>query len=72
MAENDMTARLEALEIRLAYQDRTIEELNGAVTTQWKEIDALKRLVKSLLEEVENLEEGLRQGGPKEPPPPHY
>lgn len=72
MTSDDDRARLDALETRVAYQDETIEELNTAVTQQWQEIDALKRLVKSLIDAVENLEEGVRQSGPKEPPPPHY
>ncbi len=42
------TARLEALEIRIAYQDEVIEELNKTVTAQWKEIDRLTREVAGL------------------------
>ena len=31
--------RVDELEIRLAHQDRTIEELNEAFATQWRAID---------------------------------
>ena len=39
MSESETQARLEALEVRVAYQDRTIEDLNTTVTAQWKQID---------------------------------
>lgn len=64
------TARLEALESRVAFQDRTIEELNDTITDQWKVIDLLRR-------RLEVLEEQVRSGSyiadpSMEPPPPHY
>ena len=39
----DDAERLEALEIRLTHQDRTIEELNAVVTQQWTTIEHLRR-----------------------------
>ena len=72
MAQPDDTeARLVALETKVAYQDQVIEDLNAAVTGQWHEIDALKRLALSLIEQVKDMEAGARLGV-KEPPPPHY
>lgn len=61
--------RLDALEIRIAHQDRTIAELNEVVTEQWRRIDGLTRTVARLVEEIRSLEP--RREGP-EPPPPHY
>ncbi len=63
------TDRLEALEIRIAHQDRLIAELNEVVTEQWRLVDGLSRNVARLAEEVRSLEP--RRDGP-EPPPPHY
>jgi SlyX protein len=73
MAETDDTdARLEALETKVAYQDQVIEDLNTAITEQWRELDGLKRLASSLIEQVKEMELGGRLSAGKEPPPPHY
>ena len=37
--------RITALEERVAYQDRTIEELNETILGLWKEIEGLKRQI---------------------------
>ena len=44
-----LSARIDALEVRIAYQDETIETLNSTITDQWKRIDDLGRQI-SLLE----------------------
>ena len=62
--------RLAALESRVAYQDATIEELNAAITAQWRTIDALAREVAALTDRLADL--GRREPGAPEPPPPHY
>ncbi len=48
-----MEARLELLETRLAYQDKTVEALNEVVTRQQDQIDRLEhelRLLKAILQ----------------------
>lgn len=69
---NDLTGRLEALEIRVAYQDQTIEDLNDTITAQWQELERLKRMIQRLEDQVREAEASA--GGPNlpEPPPPHY
>ena len=62
-------ARIEALETRLAHQDRIIGELNDVITTQWRKIDACERQIARLREEFESS--APAREGP-EPPPPHY
>ena len=62
--------RIDALEMRLTYQDVTIETLNQTITAQWKQIDALTRQlaeVKARLQDAEN-----NAAGPANEPPPHY
>ena len=60
----------EVLEMRLTYQDDAMETLNGAITAQWNEIDALRRQIATLREQLAEDED--RAGGPRNEPPPHY
>lgn len=54
----------------MAYQDRTIEDLNQAVLDQWRQIDALTRQVARLLGRLQEVEDGAPP--PPDRPPPHY
>ena len=72
MTADSPDARIDALEEKIAYQDQVIDDLNTAVTDQWREIDTLKRLVASLLDEVKEIELAARTTAGREPPPPHY
>jgi len=69
---SDLEARIEALEVRAAYQDQVIEDLNQAVVDQWKKIDALKRQLNELLDRVQEVEDSAPGPRAPEPPPPHY
>jgi SlyX protein len=67
--EHSDSSRLDALETLVAHQDKTIAELNDAITAQWRKIDVLERQFAKLLEEIRSI------GAPRdslEPPPPHY
>jgi len=63
------SSRLDALEMRIAHQDKTIADLNEVITSQWRTIDVLQRHVRELREEFRNMVPP--RTGP-EPPPPHY
>lgn len=66
-----LAARIDALEIRIAYQDETIETLNKTITAQWKQIDAMNREVLDLRERLEVAE--MKSGAGTAPElPPHY
>lgn len=67
-----VVARIEALEVRIAYQDETIETLNTTVTAQWTQIEALKREVARLADRVQEAETRAAPVAQQEPPPPHY
>ena len=66
-----MDKRLEDLEIRLSYQESTIEDLNQVVIRQQDQIDML-------IEEIKQIKQQQQQGGDlvrpmsEETPPPHY
>ena len=65
-----LTERLDALEVRIAYQDETIETLNATITEQWKQIDGLTRQIAMLSDRLQEAEAG--QGAPANERPPHY
>lgn len=73
MNDNEaLNARIDHLEMRFAYQDQIIEDLNRTITAQWKQIDALTRRLANLGERMQEAADNA--GGPQapEPPPPHY
>ena len=65
-----LSERIDALEMRLTYQDETIETLNQTITAQWKQIDALTRQVAELRERLQEAE--TNAPGPANERPPHY
>lgn len=64
-------ARLDAMEMRLAYQDDTIDKLNAAITAQWEKIDMLTRQVSDLRDRLREAEHNA-PAAPGHEPPPHY
>ena len=62
--------RIDGLEIRLAFQDETIEALNKTITAQWQQIDALTRQLAELRERLQDAERNAP--APANEPPPHY
>jgi len=70
MSDGDsVNARIDTLEMRVAYQDQVIEDLNQAIIDQWKQIDGLKRQLAEILDRVQEVEDG---SAAPERPPPHY
>lgn len=66
-----VAARIDTLEIRIAYLDETVETLNKTITAQWKQIDALSREMLALRERLDDAE--MKSGaGTAQEPPPHY
>ncbi|TWI71104.1 SlyX protein [Desulfobotulus alkaliphilus] len=60
-----------ALETRLAYQEKLIQELSDVVFGQQKEIDHLHYLYKLLDRRLQSLTDNSGQGVINDPPP-HY
>lgn len=65
-----LSDRIDALEIRLAFQDETIETLNNTITAQWQQVDALTRQLAALNERLREAE--ANAPGATNEPPPHY
>jgi SlyX protein len=68
----ELSDRLDALEVRFAHQEQTIDDLNAAITAQWKQIDALTETVTRLTQQVRGMENAGGEANVPEPPPPHY
>jgi SlyX protein len=66
----ELGERVDTLEMRLTFQDETIEQLNQTITTQWKQIDALTRQLTELRERLQEAE--ANAPGPANERPPHY
>jgi uncharacterized coiled-coil protein SlyX len=67
---NALNERIDALEMRLTFQDETIETLNQTITAQWKQIDALTRQLAELKQRLQDAENNAT--GPVNERPPHY
>ncbi|WP_428642103.1 SlyX family protein [Roseibium sp.] len=68
---DDHEPRLEKLEIDLAHALNTIDELNGVVFDQGRQIERLTRLLTNMTDQVEELMENVLPGHQIEKPP-HY
>ncbi|ATL93527.1 SlyX family protein [Aeromonas sobria] len=64
--------RIETLETRLAYAEYTVEQLNGEVTTQGRELDRLKYQIQLLIDKLQSVQPSQIASMAEETPPPHY
>jgi SlyX protein len=67
-----MQERLTELETRVAFQDRTIQELNDVVVRLQREIERLTREFAALTVQVRALTPYPVASRDEETPPPHY
>jgi SlyX protein len=65
-------ARIDALEMRVTYQDELIEQLDKVIIAQWTRLDQALGLIQRLEGLVAEGRDGAGQGTRDEPPPPHY
>ena len=76
MTNNTHTAQLqgdiEALQVKLAYQEDTVEQLNSIVTKQQSQIDELHTSLQAMKEKLKTLQtdDSLPSNEPELPP--HY
>lgn len=69
--EPQNAARLEAIEVKLAHLERSLQELGETVMRQQSEIAALAARNRSLSDQMQALESGADSAGQYEKPP-HY
>ncbi|HYA37389.1 MAG TPA: SlyX family protein [Candidatus Methylomirabilis sp.] len=67
-----MQERLAELEVRLTFQDKTIQELNEVVTRQQRQLDRMARELAMLKAQLQILAPSPAASDAEETPPPHY
>jgi uncharacterized coiled-coil protein SlyX len=65
----ELAERVEDLEVKLAFQDKLIRELDTLVRTFGDRLDEVDRELKQLKQAVRSPEQTV---GPANEPPPHY
>lgn len=69
-AMSDEADRLQRIEATIAHLEHQVEQLNGVIIEQGKELDQLKRLVQRQAQTLETIElERVKATNAK---PPHY
>jgi SlyX protein len=65
-----LSDRIDALEMRLTFQDETVDALNQTITAQWQQIDRLTRQLAELTARLQEAESHAT--GAVNERPPHY
>jgi len=63
---------IEQLQMKLAFQEDTIESLNQALIEQQKQMDDLQFQLKQLVSKISAIEPSNMASEKEESPPPHY
>ena len=67
-----MNERLTELEVRVAFQEKTIQDLNEVVTRQQRQIDRLTQTLETVKSRLAALAPSMVIPQEEEKPPPHY
>lgn len=67
--DSELQDRMLELEVKTAYQERTIEELHEVVLELRKELESLRREFEALRTESQSSDKPI---GPANEAPPHY
>jgi len=67
-----MEDRIEHLEIKLSFQDDTVQALSDIVARQDRDIERLKQEIILLKEKVQEIRVSAVKAEADETPPPHY
>lgn len=69
---NTVQADIEQLQMKVAFQEDTIESLNLALIGQQKQMDDLQFQLKQLVSKISAIEPSNMASEKEESPPPHY
>lgn len=60
------------IEIKLAHQDKTLQELSDVIYKQQLQIESIEKSLKTLISRIQNGTNGESEIGPADEKPPHY
>lgn len=63
---------IEQLQMKVAFQEDTIETLSGALADQQKQLDQMAFQLKHVVEKLKQVQPSNVVDAGQEPPPPHY
>jgi SlyX protein len=63
---------IEQLQMKMAFQEDTIESINQALIEQQKQMDDLQFQLKQLVSKISAIEPSNMASEEEESPPPHY
>jgi len=63
---------IEELQMKVAFQEHTIEALNDALSSQQQQLDDLAYKVRHVIDRVKSIEPSNIAKQSEETPPPHY
>jgi len=69
---SELQSAIDELEVKVAYQEHTIESLNEEVTRQNKQIEHLTFQLRQVVEKLKGMEPSNIAKQSEEAPPPHY
>lgn len=69
---NNVESDIEQLQMKLAFQEDTIESLNIALIAQQKQMDDLQFQLKQMVSKISAIEPSNMASEKEEAPPPHY
>jgi SlyX protein len=69
---NTVQTDIEQLQMKMAFQEDTIESLNQGLIEQQKKIDDLQFQFKQLVSKISAIEPSHMASEKEEMPPPHY
>ena len=69
---NNVQTDIEQLQMKMAFQEDTIESLNQALILQQKQMDDLQFQLKQLVSKISAIEPSNMASENEEMPPPHY
>lgn len=68
----DLQARIENLETKIAFQDYTIESLNDSIAQQQQQIAQMTFKMNHMVERLKSMQPSNVASQEEETPPPHY